>query len=152
MSASLHIINISHVRKYFSKKWKHFRSVCIYKFMYFSLSLPPLSLMRAQAHTHTHICFSLKFSVAFTKDVWIMLIEMVTHLTKLQIVAFPIIPPNAKDRHRPRQRIAHTHSREIKFAFAKKKCARLSFVENTLVRWNVRGKRVTSYYRGIHFI
>jgi len=81
------------------------------------------------------------------EDVRIMLIEMVTRLAKLQIVALPT-PGNPIERQRSPalpQNCIHTklHSR---------KSIRLLFVENILVRWNVRGKRVIGYYRGIHFI
>lgn len=52
------------------------------------------------------------------EDVWIMLIEMVTRLVKLQIVAFPIIPVEHQRSTPPPPKL---HSREIAFAFTKKK-------------------------------
>jgi len=79
-----------------------------------------------------------------------MLIEMVTRLVKLQIVALST-PGNPNRTPKVAGIAAKLYSREIAFVFTEKS-ARLLFVENILVRWNVRGKRVIGYYRGVHFI
>lgn len=66
------------------------------------------------------------------EDVRIMLIEMVTRLVKLQIVALST-PGNPNRTPKVAGIAAKLYSREIAFAFTEKS-ARLLFVENILVR------------------